>query len=225
MAIALVRTLIVYFTIIVSMRIMGKRQIGELAPSELVVAVLISELAANPLQDTATPLLYGIIPTITLLCCEILLSSLINANVKFRALLCGKPSMIIENGIINQKEMWKNRYTPDELQESLRQKGVIDISTVMNAVLETNGTLSVILKDEHAPLTPTEAGIKVKPTGYPITIVSEGRLLSENLNYLGRDAKWLKSVYKKFGVKSADELYLLTADSGNNLYCVKRDEK
>lgn len=221
MIICILRTLIVYTAIMLSMRIMGKRQIAQLAPSELVVAVLISDLAANPLQDNCTPLLYGLLPIVVLICCEILLSALINKSVKFRAFLCGKPSMIISNGKVDQAQMIKNRYTPDDLQEALRQQGVYDINTVMNAVLEVNGTLSVLLKNDCAPLTPKDAGISVTLDCYPLTVISEGRILSQNLKLLGRDEHWLNRMLKKHGVSEAAEVYLLTCDSNDKTYFVK----
>ena len=122
MAIAIIRTLILYAVIIISLRIMGKRQIGELEPAELVVAVLISDLAAHPLQDIGTPQLYGLIPVLTLLCCEVLMSGFIVKSIKFRKLVCGKPSLLIHKGKIIQSEMKSNRFTLDELSEQLRKK-------------------------------------------------------------------------------------------------------
>ena len=122
MAISLIRTVIVYFTLILSLRIMGKRQLGELAPSELVVAVLISDLASLPLQDTGVPLLYGLVPVLTLLCSEVIISYVTLKSIKLRVFVGGKPSMIITEGVINQEEMRKNRLTLDELAVEMRKK-------------------------------------------------------------------------------------------------------
>ncbi|MDR3277694.1 MAG: DUF421 domain-containing protein, partial [Oscillospiraceae bacterium] len=134
MAIAIIRTLILYLAIVVSMRVMGKRQLGELEPAEFVVAVLISDLAAHPLQDIGTPLLYGLIPVLTLLCCQVVISAAALKSVRLRAVISGKPSLVIENGKLLQKEMKKNRYTVDELTEHLRKKDITDVAAVKYAI-------------------------------------------------------------------------------------------
>ena len=224
MAICLIRTAIIYVSIIVSMRIMGKRQIGELGPSELVVAVLISDLAANPLQDTGTPLIYGLMPILLLLCFEILLSALLAKSVKFRALLCGKPCTIISDGIIDQRQMVVNRYTPDDLRESLRHSGITDITQVKSAILETDGTLSVILNASDSPLTPKDAGITVEEHRDPIAIICDGRMIETNLEPSGHDRKWLDAELNRLGVHSPDEVYLLTADESGVAYFARKDK-
>ena len=109
MAVSFIRTIIILIVLMLSQRFMGKRQIGELEPTELIIAVLISNLAAQPLQDTGTPLLYGLIPVLTLLCCQVLISALTVKSSRFRNFICGKPSILIKNGVINQREMQKNR--------------------------------------------------------------------------------------------------------------------
>ncbi len=142
--IAFVRTVILYVFIIAGIRLMGKRQVGELEPSELVLALILADLAAVPMQDFGIPLLSGVIPILTLLALTMLISMLTMKSVKFRALICGRPSIIVENGILHQREMAKNRFTVDELMEELRMKGISDISTVKYAILETYGQLSVL---------------------------------------------------------------------------------
>lgn len=151
MVIAFVRTIILYLFIIAGIRLMGKRQVGELEPSELVLALLIADLAAVPMQDFGIPLLTGIIPIFTLLCITMILSVLTMKSVKFRAIVCGRPSIIVENGKLCQQEMKKNRFTVDELMEELRMKGITDISTIKYAILETNGQISVLPTPTSCP--------------------------------------------------------------------------
>ena len=163
MVIAFLRTIILYIFIIAGIRLMGKRQVGELEPSELVLALLIADLAAVPMQDFGIPLLTGLIPILTLLCITMALSVLTMKSIKFRAVLCGRPSIIVENGKLRQGEMKRNRFTVDELMEELRMKGVTDLSTVKYAILETNGQLSVLpfaaQKPPHRPGSgPSSAG-------------------------------------------------------------------
>ena len=225
MAIAIIRTLILYAVIIISLRIMGKRQIGELEPAELVVAVLISDLAAHPLQDIGTPLLYGLIPVLTLLCCEVLMSGFIVKSIKFRKLICGKPSLLIHKGRIIQSEMKSNRFTLDELSEQLRKKDISDISTVKYAILETDGSLSTLLYTDQAPLTPKQMNIQVDNAGYPVIIVNEGRVLSDNLKKMGYNDIWLKRQLSERNVSDVSDVYLMTVDESGWIYFLPNDRK
>ena len=187
MAILITRTLIIYIALLISMRILGKRQMGELEISELVVAVVVADIAAMPLQDIGIPLINGIIPLLTLLCCEILITGLATKNLRARIILYGKPSILIENGVINQTEMKKNRFTIDELYEELRQQSITDITKVERAVLETNGILNVILFPKDQPPTCKQLGIKCAEEVFPIILINEGHILQENLKRIGRD--------------------------------------
>ena len=223
MAIAIIRTLIIYVAIVVSLRIMGKRQIGELEPAEFVVAVLISDLAAHPLQDIGTPLLYGLIPVLTLLCCEVLITALVMRSVRFRAILCGKPSVIIRRGTINQREMIKNRVTLDELSEQLRKKDILDISTVKYGILETDGSLSTLLYAEHAPLTPKQMGLSTDDIDYPVIVINNGRVLGNNLRKMGLDENWMKNQLRHRDISRADDVYLMTVDEAGRIYYSARD--
>jgi uncharacterized membrane protein YcaP (DUF421 family) len=203
---------------------MGKRQIGELEPAELVVAVLISDLAAHPLQDIGTPLLYGLIPVLTLLCCEVLMSGVIVKSLKFRAFVCGKPSLIIHKGTIIQKEMKSNRFTLDELVEQLRKKDIADISTVKYAVLETDGSLSTLLYAAEAPVTPKQMNLQTDDTGYPVMIINDGRILKDNLTKMGFNEIWLKRQLSNRKVSDARDVYLMMVDeSGRVYYSLKED--
>jgi uncharacterized membrane protein YcaP (DUF421 family) len=221
LAIVIIRTLILYFAIVVSMRLMGKRQLGELAPAELVVAVLMSDLAALPLQDLGTPLIYGLVPVITLLCCEVLISGAILKSIRLRSLICGAPCTIIENGRINQAEMKKSRYTLDELAERLRKRDVTDINAVRFAILETDGTVSVFLRPGKTPITPERLGMICHAPGFPVPIICDGRLLGSNLKRLGYDRAWLAKRLSEHGVRSERDVFLFTADGEGNEFFQK----
>lgn len=202
---------------------MGKRQIGELEPVELVVAVLISNLAAHPLQDIGTPLLYGLIPVLTLLCCEILVTAFIVKSVKFRAFISGKPSVLILKGKIMQSEMKKNRFTLDELSEQLRKKNITDISTVKYGILETDGTLSTVLYTDQAPLTPKQMNIYTDDVGYPVMLINEGRVLENNLKKMGFNDIWLKRQLKEKKINQEKDVYLMTVDENGHVYFAVRE--
>lgn len=223
MGVSFVRTVIVFLLLILSIRIMGKRQLGELEPLELVVAVLISNLASQPLQDTGTPLLYGIIPVLTLLCCQLLISGVSVKHGRFRRLISGKPSILIDNGKVVQSEMKKCRLSMDELYVELRINGVTDISTVRHAILETDGTLSVLPYAKFAPATPEELNINAPDNGLPVTVISEGKVMSDNLKLLKRDEKWLVNQVKRRGMDSIREVYIMTVDGAGKIYYAKKE--
>lgn len=223
MAIIMLRTLIIYLALLVSMRIMGKRQIGELEISELVTAVLIADFAAIPLQDIGIPMINGLIPLILLLCFEILVTGAFTKSVRFRQILCGTPSVLVHRGKINQAEMRKNRFTLDELYEELRQQGVTDLSTVEYAILETSGALNVVLFPSEQPPTCAQMGIDTPSASYPTIVINEGRVLSNNLALLGLDDRWLRQELKKRNVKSPKDVYLFSVDDLGNIYLAMRE--
>ena len=218
MAIIFFRTIIIFLTLLIAMRLMGKRQLGELELSELVVAVLISNVASHPLQEISISLMNGLLPIIILLCCELIISGLIVRSAKFRQLICGKPCFIITDGIINQREMKKNRFTLDELYEELRNQGVLDVSTVKFAILETDGKLNIVLFPAEQPVTAGQMGISTSDDGYPVIIINNGRLMSHNLRLCGRDEKWLSNELKKRKLNEVKDVYLMTLNSSGQIY-------
>lgn len=221
---ALIRTLILYFLIMLGLRLMGKRQIGELEPSELVLALLISDLAAVPMQDFGIPLLNGVVPILALLAVSMILSVLNLKSIRFRDLVCGNPTVLIREGHVLQDEMRRTRFTVDELIEDLRQQGVVDLSTVEYAVLETNGQLSVLLYPEHQPLTPkTAQNKKLRSSGLPTVIISDGRLLENNLRRLGLDQTWLRRRLAENGLPSVAAVFLMQVDQNHQLYYIKKE--
>ncbi len=224
MLIAIFRTVVLYLLIILGIRLMGKRQVGELEPSELVFTLLIADLAAVPMQNFGIPLITGVIPIATLLSVTLLLSILTMKSIRFRAVLCGKPSIVVENGKLNQKEMRKNRFTLDELSEELRIQGVTDITTVKYAILETNGQLTVLLKAEEKPVTAGQMAKAVPETGLPVLMISDGRVMTDNLKRRGLDREWLNKQLAAHGVDSADKVFALSVDEKGNLYFAKKED-
>ena len=221
---ALIRTIILYFLIMAGLRLMGKRQIGELEPSELVLALLISDLAAVPMQDFGIPLINGVLPILTLLSLSMIISVLNLKSIRFRDLICGSPTVIIQEGHVLQNEMRRTRFTVDELIEELRQQGVVDLATVQYAILETNGKLSVLLYPEYQPLTPKSAqNHKVDDTGLPTVLISDGRLLERNLHRLHLDHTWLQRRLEENNSPSIQSLFLLTVDKQHQLYFLKKE--
>ena len=223
MVIAFLRTIILYAFIIIGIRLMGKRQVGELEPSELVLALLIADLAAVPMQDFGIPLLTGLIPILTLLCLTMALSVLTMRSVRFRAALCGRPSVIVENGKLRQSEMKKNRFTLDELMEELRMQGITDLSTVKYAILETNGQLSVLPYAAQQPVTAQQMGLTPQEPGLPMVIINDGRLITRSLHSRGLNEEWLEKQLRQHHVKGTQDVFLLTVDEENRVYLSKKE--
>ncbi len=219
MAIVFIRTVILYFAILISMRIMGKRQLGEMEISEFIVAALIADLAATPLQDIGIPLLNGLVPIIIMFCLEIIIAGLNMRSVKLRKFTYGRPEIIIKNSKIDREAMKKNRFTLDELMQELRAQGLTDTSQVKYAVLETNGQLSIILKPEDQPATASQMGVQGDDASYAHIIINEGRILDNNLRLLGRDRRWLTNELKRQNLHSADEVYILTLSESGEVFC------
>ena len=223
MLIAYLRTIVLYLTLIAVIRLMGKRQIGQMEPSEFVVTMLAANLASIPIQDGAIPLLTGIVPIVTILGIELVLSSLCLRSMGLRRLLCGKPVILIEEGRILQQNLRKTRVTMDELTEALREKDVLDLRSVQYAILETNGKVSVLLHAKDYPASAREAGIQVKPHFLPITIISDGKLLKTNLKLAGRDDTWLDKVLRARDA-TVGSTWLLTVDHNDRILWYPREE-
>ena len=217
------RTVILYLVLIAVIRLMGKRQIGQMEPSEFVVTMLVANLAAIPMQEGAIPLYSGLVPILTVLGVELVLSSASLRSIRLRKLLCGKPVILIENGRILQGNLRKTRVTLDELSGHLREKDVLDFSQVQFAILETNGNLSVFPYPAHKPASAKDAGIQPKRQYLPVTIVSDGRLLRENLSRLGKDEAWVHRVLEQRGSTIAGT-WLLTADSADHITWYEKED-
>lgn len=217
------RTVVLYLLLILVIRLMGKRQIGQLEPSEFVVTMLVADLASIPMQDGSIPLFSGIIPILTVLALELILSVLALKNVGVRQLLCGKPVILIENGKILQSNLRKTRISLDELSGHLRQKDVLDPSQVQYAILETDGNLSVFPYPKYRPASAMDAGIRAKQQYLPVTVVSDGQLLSQNLPLAKKDAAWVQRVLREKNASLA-QTWLLTVDQGDHILWYPKEE-
>ena len=221
MILSYVRTIILYLALIISVRLMGKRQVGQMEPSEFVVTMLVANLASIPMQDEGIPLFSGLVPILTVLGVELVLAGLTLKSILVRRLLCGKPVILIENGNILQKNLQKTRVTMDELVGHLREKDVLDLSSVQFAILETNGNLSVFPYPEERPATAAEAGIQAKKQFLPITIIEDGCVSRENLQKAGKDTAWLDGVLAQRKT-SRKETLLLTIDKSDRITWIPR---
>jgi len=219
-----IRTILLYLVLIAVVRLMGKRQIGQMEPSEFVVTMLVANLAAIPMQDGGIPLFSGFVPIVTVLGVELVLSALSMKNMTVRKILCGKPVILIENGNILQKNLKKTRITLDELTGHLREKDVLSLQSVQYAILETNGNLSVFPYPKEKPASAKEAGVQVEKQSLPITIVSDGELLKKNLQKSRKDLRWVEKQLKKRDATIA-QTWLLTVDGEDNVTFYRKEEK
>lgn len=222
MLITIYRTLILYIIVIISIRLMGKRQIGDMQPSELVVTLLISEIAAMPLQDTNQPIFFGVSSIFTLVAVELLISVIALKSFFVRKLLSGKSVILIKDGIIDQKELKRVRLTVLDLVELLRGQQVFDISTVSFAVLETGGSLSVLLKSKNQPATVEDLKVQKEPSRLPLPIISDGKILSESVTALGITRSEVVRRLAKKGIKPS-QVFLMTLDKSGNADIIKKE--
>jgi len=223
---AFFRTIILYFLLMAGLRLMGKRQIGELEPSELVLTLIISDLAAVPMQDFGIPLVNGVFPIVTLLCLSMLLSFFSLKSIRFRRLVCGCPAVIIRDGKILQQNMARNRITVDELLEELRSQGWTDLSAVKYAILETSGQVSVLPYAKDSPVTPRVSAMNVPDdVTLPVLLINDGRVMSENLAASGYDRAWLDKQLAQRRLTSYRQVFLLTVDEAGAVTCVAKEER
>jgi uncharacterized membrane protein YcaP (DUF421 family) len=218
------RTVVLYLVLIAVIRLMGKRQIGQMEPSEFVVTMLVANLASIPMQDGGIPLFSGLVPILTVLGVELVLSALSMKNLALRKLLCGKPVILIDNGKIIQENLRRTQVTLDELSGHLREKDVLDIQTVQFAILETNGNLSVFPYPAEQPASARDAGVKASRQYLPITVVSDGKLLSDNLKRAKKDGAWLHRVLRERNA-TLEGTWLLTVDDSGHVYYIPKEKK
>lgn len=218
MLVVFVRTLILYTIVVIVMRIMGKRQIGQLQPFELAIAIMISDLAAVPMQNTGIPLLHGIVPILTLLILQLIISLLSIKSIRLRAIICGKPTILIEKGRIVEKALRKELYTLSDLLEQLRINSYANIADVEYAILETNGQLSIIPKSQKRPINPEDMDIKTDYEGLPIDLIIDGRVLSDNLRIAGKDYQWLEKQLRSRHFDNPGQILFACLDTSGKLY-------
>ena len=225
MLLSYVRTVILYLVLIIAIRLLGKRQVGQMEPSEFVVTMLVANLASIPMQDSGIPLFSGIVPILTVLGVELVLSAGAMRSVLLRRLLCGKPVILIDNGKILQQNLRSTRVTLDELTGHLREKDILDLKSVQYAILETNGNLSVFPYTKEKPAAAKAAGISVKNEYLPVTIIADGHLYRDNLDVARRDETWLQRVLDEHR-STMENTWLLTVDEkGHVLWLPKEEHK
>ena len=224
MIITITRTIVLYIFVTLGIRLMGKRQIGEMQPNELVITLLISEIAAIPLQDTSQPILNGVVAIFMLVILEIIISVITMKSLYVRKIMNGKSAVIIKNGVIDQNMMRQVRMTVLDLVELLRGQNVFDISTVAYAVLEVNGNLSVLLKSSEQPVTVKDIDIKKEKATLPLPVISDGKIIRESLDALEISEEDIKSTVKK---NSSDikDVFLMTMDRYGETSLIKMRDK
>ena len=218
------RTLFLYLILIASVRLMGKRQVGQMEPSEFVVTMLVANLASIPMQDDGIPLFSGLVPILTVLGSELVLSVASMGSIRLRRVLCGKPVILIENGRILQENLRRTRITLDELTGHLRLKEVLDLRTVQFAILETNGDLSVFLYPAERPATAREAKVQAQKQALPVTIIDDGRLIKRNLPIAKKDEIWVQKVLKSHNA-NLEDTFLLTVDNMDTILWLPKEDR
>ena len=224
MLITFIRSIILYILVLVVMRLMGKREIGQLQPFELAIAIMIADLATIPMSEIGIPIINGIIPILGLLVMLLTISYINLKSVKLRGLICGKPSILIYRGKINEDIMIKERFTINELQERLRTNNISSISDVEYAILETSGQISVIEKPNKRNTKPEDFNIMPEYEGMSYDLVIDGVIMYENLKILNKDYKWLKNQVNKFKIEPEDAL-LVTINGNNDIFCQEKKNK
>lgn len=219
-----VRVIILYILVLVIMRLMGKREIGQMQPFELVIAIMIADLASVPMSDTGIPLFNGIIPILALLLLQLIISIINLKSINTRKIICGMPSILIYRGKIDEKLMKKEKFTINELQERLRQNNVFNIGDVEYAILETSGQVTVIQKPEKRNTIPEDFGIMPEYEGIPYDLVIDGVVMEQNLKAIGKNYIWLKKQTEKFKIKP-EEALVVTYDGKGQIFCQAKEGK
>lgn len=218
-----VRSIILYIFVLLVMRLMGKREIGQLQPFELAIAIMIADLASIPMADVGIPIFNGIVPILGLLVMHLVISLANMKSIRFRAFVCGRPSVLVFRGKIDENMLKKERFTVNELQERLRANGINDIGDIEYAILETNGQISVVEKPNKRAMTPEDVGIMPEYEGISYDLVVDGKIMSENLRKIGKDYRWLESQVKKYDMKPEEGL-LVTINGRGNFFCQKKEQ-
>ena len=218
MLITFFRAIVLYILVLVVMRLMGKREIGQMQPFELAISIMIADLATLPMTETGVPISNGIIPILGLLVMHLTISMLNLKSTKAREIICGKPAILIFRGKVDEKVLKKERFTINELEERLRTNNIFNIGDVEYAVLETSGQLTVIPKPNKRATTPEDFNIEPKYEGIPYDLVVDGKVMYKNLEKLGKNYVWLQKQTEKFGIRPEQAL-IVTIDGDNQFFC------
>lgn len=222
MLITFFRAILLYILVLIVMRLMGKREIGQLQPFELAISIMIADLASIPMTDTGVPITNGIIPILGLLVMHLVISMLNMKSIKSREIICGKPTILVYRGKINEKALKKERFTINELQERLRGNNIFNLGDVEYAILETSGQVTVIQKPEKRNTIPEDFNIVPEYEGIPYDLVVDGQIMYNNLNAIGRNEEWLRKEVQKFKMKP-EEALVVTIDGKNQIFCQKKE--
>ena len=223
MFVSVFRCIVLYISVVVAVRIMGKRQIGELQPSELVVTIMLSEFAALPLQDLNIPLIWGILPMFLMVVLELTMSFFTMRSMRFRSFCYGRPILLIYQGKVDQRELMRTRVSMEDIMEAMRNNGILTVEDIQMAVLETNGTLSIIPKQEASPPTAKDLKVSVaKSGGIPAILVMDGHLIQRNMREKGVDTEQLDSILKGYQIQRR-EVFMLTMDDNGKTFLIKRE--
>ena len=224
MLIIFFRAIILYIFVLIVMRLMGKREIGQLQPFELAIAIMIADLASIPMTDSGIPITNGIISILGLLLMHLVISFLNVKSIKAREIICGKPTILIYRGKIDEKALKKERFTINELEERLRGNNIYNLGDVEYAILETSGQVTVIQKPEKRTTTPEDFNIVPEYEGIPYDLVVDGKIMNQNLQLIGKNYNWLKKQVEKFGMKP-EEALVVTYDGKGQIFCQKKEKK
>ena len=222
MLITFFRSIVLYIIVLIVMRLMGKREIGQLQPFELAISIMIADLASIPMTEVGIPIFNGIVPILGLLVMHLLISLLNLKSLKAREIICGKPSILVYRGKIDEKILKKERFTINELQERLRGNGVVNLGDVEYAILETSGQVTVIQKPEKRNTIPEDFNIQPEYEGIPYDLVIDGKIMYKNLNSIGKNYAWLKKQVEKFNVKP-EEALVVTIDGKGQIFCQRKE--
>ena len=223
MLITFFMSIVLYIIVLVVMRLMGKREIGQLQPFELAISIMIADLASIPMTDPGTPIFNGIIPILGLLIMHLLISMINLKSSRAREIICGRPSILIYRGRINEHNLKKERFTINELEERLRGNNVINLGDVEYAILETSGQVTVIQKPDKRNTIPQDFNIMPEYEGIPYDLVVDGKVMKENLKAIGKDYNWLKKQVEKFNMKP-EEALVVTFDGKGQIFCQKKEK-
>ena len=224
MLITIIRTIVIYGLLVLAIRLMGKRQLGQLDPEEFVVTMLIANLASIPMGDSSIPVLWGIVPIFGVIAMELVLSGLAWQSIPLRRWIHGKPVILVENGKLQTQALRRTRITMAALCRELRGSQVLDIQSVQYAILETNGSISVFQFPKYTPASAKDAGIQASKQALPVTIISEGQLLEANLRLSGKSEAWLQKTLAEYASTVKDTWYL-AVDQSNRVVFLPREEK
>ena len=224
MLITFFRAIVLYIIVLIVMRLMGKREIGQLQPFELAISIMIADLATIPMTEIGIPIFNGIVPILGLLLMHLVISVINIKSINLRQVICGKPSILIYRGKIDEKVLKKERFTINELQERLRRNNIVNLGDVEYAILETSGEVTVIQKPEKRGTTPEDFQIVPEYEGIPYDLVIDGKIMYNNLKKLGKDYTWLKKQVEPFKIKP-EEALIVTIDGKNQIFCQKKEEK